>query len=247
MRRPNFDSLSPALLEEEVGDSDFIGNPDLEPETAWGVDVGAAAQIRAALLKLRDEGCALLVVSEELDELFEVSDRLVVIAQGRLSPSVPVAEATIETIGEWMSGLWPGAAARPVSPGRSPGRSGGRSTARPSARLAARRTSERASSMSTRAAAKASANYQNGDWDLVDGLPVTTPARTVADLLFTHGDGGHIGTALHTCLSESLVDADELIAVCDRAAPRWNYASGADLFAALLDQAQMPAEPVLVG
>ena len=40
VRRPNFDSLSPALLEEEVGDSDFIGNPDLKPETAWGVDVG---------------------------------------------------------------------------------------------------------------------------------------------------------------------------------------------------------------
>ncbi len=85
------------------------------------------------------------------------------------------------------------------------------------------------------------------DWDLVDGLPVTTPARTVAELLLTHGDGGHLGTALHTCLSESLVDADELIAACDRAAPRWNYASGAELFAALLDQAQMPAEPVLVG
>jgi ABC-type sugar transport system ATPase subunit len=49
-----------------------------------------------------------LVVSEELDELFELSDRLHVIAKGRLSPSVPVAEATIELIGEWMSGLWHG-------------------------------------------------------------------------------------------------------------------------------------------
>jgi simple sugar transport system ATP-binding protein len=47
------------------------------------------------------------VVSEELDELFEISDRLVVIAQGRLSPSVPTAQATIEMVGEWMSGLWP--------------------------------------------------------------------------------------------------------------------------------------------
>jgi simple sugar transport system ATP-binding protein len=45
-------------------------------------------------------------VSEELDELFELSDRLHVIAKGRLSPSVPVADATIEKIGEWMSGLW---------------------------------------------------------------------------------------------------------------------------------------------
>ena len=44
--------------------------------------MGAAAQIRGALLALRDAGCALLVVSEELDELFEISDRLVVIVAG---------------------------------------------------------------------------------------------------------------------------------------------------------------------
>jgi general nucleoside transport system ATP-binding protein len=75
-------------------------------QPTWGVDVGAAAQIRSELLKLRDAGCALLVVSEELDELFEISDRLVVMAKGRLSPAVPVAEATVEKIGEWMSGLW---------------------------------------------------------------------------------------------------------------------------------------------
>ncbi|MGM9490933.1 ABC transporter ATP-binding protein [Ideonella sp. YS5] len=77
-------------------------------QPTWGVDVGAAAQIRAELLRLRDEGCALLVVSEELEELFEISDRLVVIARGRVSPTVATAEATVERIGEWMSGLWPG-------------------------------------------------------------------------------------------------------------------------------------------
>ena len=76
-------------------------------QPTWGVDVGASAQIRGALLALRDAGCAVLVVSEELEELFEVADRLVVIAQGRLSPSIPVAEAGVERIGEWMSGLWP--------------------------------------------------------------------------------------------------------------------------------------------
>ncbi len=76
-------------------------------QPTWGVDVGAAALIRAELLKLRDAGCALLVVSEELDELFAISDRLVVVAQGRLSPALPVSQATIEQVGEWMSGLWP--------------------------------------------------------------------------------------------------------------------------------------------
>jgi simple sugar transport system ATP-binding protein len=73
------------------------------------VDVGAAAQIRAELLRLRDAGCAVLVVSEELDELFEISDRLLVMAQGRLSPPLARAQATVQQVGEWMSGLWPGA------------------------------------------------------------------------------------------------------------------------------------------
>lgn len=40
VRRPNFDHLSPATLEEEFGDSDFLGNPNLQPESAWGLDVG---------------------------------------------------------------------------------------------------------------------------------------------------------------------------------------------------------------
>ena len=75
-------------------------------QPTWGVDVGAAALIRGELLALRDAGCAILVVSEELDELFEISDRLVVVARGRLSPTVPAAEATVERIGSWMSGLW---------------------------------------------------------------------------------------------------------------------------------------------
>jgi simple sugar transport system ATP-binding protein len=74
------------------------------------VDVGASAQIRAELVALRDAGCAVLVVSEELEELFEMCDRLHVISRGRLSPSIPTSVATVELIGEWMSGLWPGAA-----------------------------------------------------------------------------------------------------------------------------------------
>ncbi|HEY6814937.1 MAG TPA: TonB-dependent receptor [Croceibacterium sp.] len=40
LRRPQFDYLSPALLEEELGDNDFLGNPQLEPEMAWGGDLG---------------------------------------------------------------------------------------------------------------------------------------------------------------------------------------------------------------
>ena len=101
-------SLSGGNLQKFIVGREIAAHPKLliVSQPTWGVDVGAAAQIRGELLKLRDEGCALLVVSEELDELFEICDRLVVIAQGRVSPSVPTAQATIEMIGEWMSGLW---------------------------------------------------------------------------------------------------------------------------------------------
>jgi general nucleoside transport system ATP-binding protein len=51
-------------------------------------------------------GCAILVVSEELDELLALSDRLQVIAKGALSPSIARAEASVALIGQWMSGLW---------------------------------------------------------------------------------------------------------------------------------------------
>jgi simple sugar transport system ATP-binding protein len=102
-------SLSGGNLQKFLVGREIDAQPSvlIVSQPTWGVDVGASAQIRGALIALRDAGCAVLVVSEELDELFEVADRLVVIAQGRVSPSVPVAEASVERVGEWMSGLWP--------------------------------------------------------------------------------------------------------------------------------------------
>jgi outer membrane receptor protein involved in Fe transport len=47
VRRPNFDKLQPVLLIEEYGDDDFIGNPDLKPETAWGFDIGYERRLGA--------------------------------------------------------------------------------------------------------------------------------------------------------------------------------------------------------
>ncbi|MGA0610162.1 ABC transporter ATP-binding protein [Caldimonas sp. KR1-144] len=101
-------SLSGGNLQKFIVGREIDAKPKLliVSQPTWGVDVGAAAQIRGELLKLRDAGCALLVVSEELDELFEIADRLLVIARGRLSPSVATRDATVEQIGEWMSGLW---------------------------------------------------------------------------------------------------------------------------------------------
>jgi simple sugar transport system ATP-binding protein len=101
-------SLSGGNLQKFIVGREIDAKPKLfiVSQPTWGVDVGAAAQIRGEILALRDAGCAVLVVSEELDELFELCDRLHVMARGQLSPSVPAAEATVEKIGEWMSGLW---------------------------------------------------------------------------------------------------------------------------------------------
>jgi general nucleoside transport system ATP-binding protein len=81
-------------------------------QPTWGVDVGASAQIRQALLDLRDAGCAVLVVSEELDELFEICDRVAVMAQGTLSLALPIAQTNAERIGLLMAGA--GSAAAPT-------------------------------------------------------------------------------------------------------------------------------------
>lgn len=111
-------SLSGGNLQKYIVGREIDAAPRLliVSQPTWGVDVGAAAQIRAAILALRDAGTAVLLVSEELDELFEVSDRLHVMARGRLSPSLRRSEATVQRIGEWMSGLWEDAATTGAAP-----------------------------------------------------------------------------------------------------------------------------------
>jgi len=73
-------------------------------QPTWGVDIGAAMLIRQAIIDMRDQGVAVLVLSEELDELFMMSDRIAVLADGRLSCAVPAASTSINQIGVWMSG-----------------------------------------------------------------------------------------------------------------------------------------------
>ncbi|MDR0457534.1 MAG: ABC transporter ATP-binding protein [Burkholderiaceae bacterium] len=101
-------SLSGGNLQKFIMGREIDARPRLliAAQPTWGVDVGAAAQIHAELLALRDAGGAALVVSEELDELLTLCDRLYVIAQGRLSPPLRREQATPEQIGQWMSGLW---------------------------------------------------------------------------------------------------------------------------------------------
>jgi simple sugar transport system ATP-binding protein len=101
-------SLSGGNLQKFIVGRELSAKPQvlIISQPTWGVDVGAAAQIHAELIALRDAGCALLIVSEELEELFALCDRLHVIARGRLSPSLMVSDATTDVVGRWMSGDW---------------------------------------------------------------------------------------------------------------------------------------------
>lgn len=99
-------SLSGGNLQKFIVSRELALGPKvlIAEQPTWGVDVGAAAAIRQCLLNLRDEGVALLIVSEELEELMEVCDRIQVMFRGRLSPSIRVGETDIEHIGLAMAG-----------------------------------------------------------------------------------------------------------------------------------------------
>lgn len=70
-----------------------------------GLDVGATEHVRQLLLRQREEGAAVLLVSEDLDEILELSDRIAVMFRGRIMGVVDAAQADIEEIGAMMAGL----------------------------------------------------------------------------------------------------------------------------------------------
>ena len=102
-------TLSGGNLQKFVVGRELLQTPSvaLVAQPTWGLDVRAAAAIRASLLEMRGAGTAILLVSEDLDELFELSDRIAVIAGGRLSPIRPAGETGVEEIGRWMGGALP--------------------------------------------------------------------------------------------------------------------------------------------
>jgi len=103
-------SLSGGNIQKYITGREILQTPKLlvVSQPTWGVDVGAANIIRQAMIDLRNDSSAILVVSEELDELFEICDRLIVIAEGQMSPSGAVEDTSKEDIGLWMSGMFPG-------------------------------------------------------------------------------------------------------------------------------------------
>ena len=105
------ESLSGGNLQKFIIGRELMLKPKLlfVAQPTWGVDIGASTDIRQKLINLRDSGVGILLVSEELEELFEVSDRLHVINGGKLSPPLITAEVTPNDIGEYMIAQQPGA------------------------------------------------------------------------------------------------------------------------------------------
>ena len=99
-------SLSGGNLQKYVIGREMLQNPEVlvVSQPTWGVDAGAAQAIRQAIRDLAQQGCAIMVISQDLDELMEISNRFAVIAGGRLSAPRPAGETSVEEIGLLMGG-----------------------------------------------------------------------------------------------------------------------------------------------
>lgn len=99
-------SLSGGNLQKFVIGREVLQRPELlvVNQPTWGVDASAAAAIRQALLDLAENGAAIVVISQDLDELMEISDRFAALNEGRLSDPRPAQELSVEEIGLMMGG-----------------------------------------------------------------------------------------------------------------------------------------------
>jgi general nucleoside transport system ATP-binding protein len=100
-------SLSGGNLQKFIVGREVLQDPGILIvfQPTWGVDAGAAAAIHQALFNLASGGAAVLVVSQDLDELLTLTDRLAVINVGVLSKTLVTAEASLDEIGLLMGGL----------------------------------------------------------------------------------------------------------------------------------------------
>jgi general nucleoside transport system ATP-binding protein len=100
-------SLSGGNLQKFIVGREILQTPGVlvAAQPTWGVDAGAAAAIHQALIDLAANGAAVLVISQDLDELLTLTDRMAVINQGVLSAPLVTHEASIEEIGLLMGGL----------------------------------------------------------------------------------------------------------------------------------------------
>lgn len=103
---PEAESLSGGNLQKFIVGRELDRSPKIliVNQPTWGVDAGAAAMIRQALINCAGRDAAVLVISQDLDEIFEVADRIAVISRGQMSDAFPVADMTFEKVGLLMAG-----------------------------------------------------------------------------------------------------------------------------------------------
>ena len=110
VRTPGPDNAARALsggnLQKFVVGREVLQRPDVlvVNQPTWGVDASAAADIRQAILDLAAGGAAVIVISQDLDELMEISDNFAALNEGRLSPARPALGLTIDEIGLMLGG-----------------------------------------------------------------------------------------------------------------------------------------------
>nr|WP_216601874.1 MULTISPECIES: ABC transporter ATP-binding protein [unclassified Ruegeria] len=99
-------SLSGGNLQKFVIGREVLQNPDVlvVNQPTWGVDAAAAASIRQAILDLAAKGTAVVCISQDLDELMEISDSFAALNEGRLSAPRPTTGLTVDEIGLMMGG-----------------------------------------------------------------------------------------------------------------------------------------------
>ncbi|MEM1365531.1 MAG: ABC transporter ATP-binding protein [Pseudomonadota bacterium] len=102
---PAAGSLSGGNLQKFLVGREFDRSPRLLVinQPTWGVDAGAAAHIRQSIVALARNGAAVLIISQDLDEIFEVADRVAVLAEGHLSPFAAASETDREAVGLLLS------------------------------------------------------------------------------------------------------------------------------------------------
>ncbi len=101
------ESLSGGNLQKFIIGRELTQQPDIliVSQPTWGVDAGATQTIRKSLRQLAEQGAAVLVISQDLDELMELSDRIGAICGGRVSHFYPTVDMTVEKVGLLMAGV----------------------------------------------------------------------------------------------------------------------------------------------
>ena len=104
---PRASSLSGGNLQKFIMGREIDRDPGIVVvnQPTWGVDAGAAHTIRQALVDLAKAGSAILVISQDLDEIFAIADRIGVLSEGELSPLYDAESMTADRIGMLMGGI----------------------------------------------------------------------------------------------------------------------------------------------